>query len=173
LSNGEKEDLKYCCLSHCCGGANDISRLTSTTPSELRETIKISGLPRPFQEAILITRQLGIKYLWVDCLCIIQDSEDDWVHESAMMGAVYENSYCTITASGAWNSYQGCFVSRNPFPPQTGQHFSHSARGALCISHQRLQDDFDFRFCVRLSSASTELGISRKSTFPKNSFLQS
>jgi hypothetical protein len=45
-----------------------------------------------FQDAISVTRALGIRYLWIDALCILQDSVKDWEQESANMAAVYTNS---------------------------------------------------------------------------------
>lgn len=71
-------------------------------------------LPRTFQDAIIITRRLGYRLLWIDSLCILQDDEDDWKHEAASMGRVYGNSICTIAALGAVNSYEGCFAQRDP-----------------------------------------------------------
>ena len=56
-------------------------------------------MPRTIQDAIRISRQLGILYLWVDALCIIQDSTEDWDAESGKMAAVYGNAYLTILAA--------------------------------------------------------------------------
>jgi hypothetical protein len=114
VTQRRKKQLKYCCLSHCWGGVSDIPLLKQDTIAQFRKGIDITSLPRSFQDAILITRQLEIGYLWIDSLCIIQDSPDDWAREAAVMGKIYENGYCTIAAAEAQNSYQGCFVRRNP-----------------------------------------------------------
>jgi hypothetical protein len=114
LTLDHKKQPKYCCLSHCWGGVTDIPLLKKETLSTFLAGIDISSLPRSFQDAILITRQLRVKYLWIDSLCIIQDSPDDWAKEAAVMGKIYENGYCTIAAAEAKNSHEGCFVRRNP-----------------------------------------------------------
>jgi hypothetical protein len=53
-------------------------------------------MPRAFQDAIDITRQLGIRYLWIDSLCIIQGFEGDWEEQSSIMGDIYAHSFCTL-----------------------------------------------------------------------------
>jgi len=64
--------------------------------------------------AVEITRRLGVRYLWIDCLCIIQDDEQDWRREAASMGKVYKNSLLTISATAAEGNSQGCFARRDP-----------------------------------------------------------
>ncbi|KAI1413044.1 HET-domain-containing protein [Hypoxylon sp. FL1857] len=101
----------YVTLSHCWGTS---SRLTATKESikDLEEGIAVSFLPKTFQDAIKITRRIGIKYLWIDCLCIIQNDPDDWEREAAAMSHVYRNSYITISAAASEDSYTGCFPKR-------------------------------------------------------------
>lgn len=55
----------------------------------------------------LVTRNLGVSYLWVDLLCILQDSVDDWPKESAVMGDIYANALLVITADAAIDSDSG------------------------------------------------------------------
>ncbi|KAF2827045.1 hypothetical protein CC86DRAFT_291575, partial [Ophiobolus disseminans] len=55
-------------------------------------------LPKALQDAVVVTRGLGIRYLWIDVLCIIQDSPDDWQVESSNMAAIYSNAYIVISA---------------------------------------------------------------------------
>src|SRR5271154_7113046 len=102
-------------LSHCWGGTSTAT-LTMKTMTTFLDSIPLRTLPRTFRDAIDIARRLSSPYLWIDSLCIIQDSEDDWRHESAMMGEVYRNSWCTIAAARASNSNMGCYVDRNPVP---------------------------------------------------------
>ncbi|GAP92189.1 putative heterokaryon incompatibility protein [Rosellinia necatrix] len=102
---------RYIALSHCWGAS---SRLMTTreTIEDLKEGIAISLLPNTFQDAIEITKRLGIRYLWVDCLCIIQDDAPDWERESSRMAEIYRNAYLTISASASTDSYSGCFPER-------------------------------------------------------------
>ena len=77
-----------------------------------------STLPKTFRDAIYITQKLGVKYLWIDSLCIIQDSVEDWRQEAATMGRVYQNALCNIAATAASDSSVGCFLDRNPLLAQ-------------------------------------------------------
>ena len=56
-------------------------------------------LSKTFQDAVWLTRQLGIKYLWIDSLCITQDDADDWKRGAATMYYLYAAAYLTIAAS--------------------------------------------------------------------------
>ncbi|CAN9202239.1 unnamed protein product [Alternaria alternata] len=60
-------------------------------------------------EATLIAQDLGLRYLWIDSLCIIQDNEDDKSHEIARMSSIYTNSYITIAATHSESSMHGCY----------------------------------------------------------------
>jgi hypothetical protein len=64
-------------------------------------------------DSIKITRGLGYRYIWIDSLCIIQDSPEDWRNQSTQMAAIYGDSTCNIVAKGP-SSHSGCFVRRNP-----------------------------------------------------------
>ena len=100
-------------LSHRWGVSQQIL-LTEATLSAFIDEIPVAKLPQSIQDAIIITRYLGVEYLWVDSLCIIQDSLDDWQAESANMRDIYKFSYCTIAASWASTNAEGCFTNRGP-----------------------------------------------------------
>jgi Heterokaryon incompatibility protein (HET) len=78
-----------------------------------QEGIEYSKLPRTFQDAVQVTRDLLIRYLWIDSLCIIQDSETDWIQEAATMADVYRHSWCNIAATKAKDGRDGCFGRRD------------------------------------------------------------
>jgi hypothetical protein len=63
------------------------------------QQIAFEDLPRTFQNAVTVTRWLGLRYLWIDCLCIIQDDSDDWNEQSMVMGKIYNESTITIMAA--------------------------------------------------------------------------
>ncbi|KAL9107667.1 MAG: hypothetical protein Q9227_007474 [Pyrenula ochraceoflavens] len=63
--------------------------------------VPVEELTKTFRDAIEITRSFGLEYLWIDSLCIIQDSHSDWEHESMMMSSVYGGSTINIAAAGA------------------------------------------------------------------------
>ncbi|KAK8062486.1 hypothetical protein PG997_014583 [Apiospora hydei] len=66
-----------------------------------------SDLPLSFQHAVIVTRGLGLDYLWIDALCIIQDSKDDWETESGKMAAIYQYAYLVLGADMSPNSHGG------------------------------------------------------------------
>jgi hypothetical protein len=76
--------------------------------------ISFGEMSKSFKDAIVVTRTLGIRYLWIDSLCICQDDYKDWEKEAAKMGSVYSNSYLTISITGAKDGTIGCFVRRIP-----------------------------------------------------------
>jgi hypothetical protein len=71
---------------------------------KISDALQISSLPPTFQDAILITRKLGYRYLLVDSLCIVQVSSHDWQRESVKMSEVYSNAVLCIAASAATDS---------------------------------------------------------------------
>jgi hypothetical protein len=113
LCEMEGETGKYICLSHCWGKVN---HFTTTKASFATHTTNINynELPKSFRDAIVITRLLGIRYIWIDSICICQDDGEDWERESAKMTSIYMNSYLTIAASAAKDSSVGCFIPRRP-----------------------------------------------------------
>lgn len=88
-------------------------RLLSSKIANLQKEILFTHLCKSFQDAIATTRRLGIHYLWIDSLCIIQDSPQDWQEQSATMAGVYSNSCVNIAASHAQDGTYGCFTYRN------------------------------------------------------------
>ncbi|TGO39358.1 hypothetical protein BHYA_0055g00100 [Botrytis hyacinthi] len=99
---------KFVALSHCWGGSvGEKARLTVENFELFKGKIPMSDLPANFEDAILITRSLGLEYLWIDCLCIIQDSREDWEIESKHMGDVYHNAVVTLAAAAASKATDG------------------------------------------------------------------
>lgn len=107
-------DTKYMTLSHRWGASKTL-RLTLNKLEIWSNALPVAELPLTFKDAMEATKQLGVQYLWVDCLCIIQDSDDDWQREAAVMGDVYQNSHCNLTAAAPnASSTTGLFASRDP-----------------------------------------------------------
>jgi hypothetical protein len=70
-------------------------------------------LPLTFQDALELTRKLGLRYLWIDSLCIVQDDKEDWRHEGGKMANIYSKSNITFAATNSTSSEGGLFI-RNP-----------------------------------------------------------
>ena len=88
----------FIALSHCWGQTQHA--LTTKDNYEDRQAgIAMSQLSKTFQDAVWLTRRLGIKYIWIDSLCIVQDDMDDWEREAATMPRLYAAAYLTIAAA--------------------------------------------------------------------------
>jgi hypothetical protein len=90
-------------LSHCWGSGESLKTTTSSLGA-WKSILSWEDIPILFQDAMNITRRLGLRYLWIDSLCIIQDSKEDWIKEAAQMDLIYKNSKATIVAEGCPNS---------------------------------------------------------------------
>lgn len=104
----------YICLSHCWGLVPPDApwKLMQARKSAYMTEIDMNILPLTFQQAIQYTRDLGQKYLWIDSLCIIQDSAEDWAYEASKMASIYTNSLVTISSASA-SSSEGCILQRD------------------------------------------------------------
>ncbi|KAI8966188.1 heterokaryon incompatibility protein-domain-containing protein [Daldinia sp. FL1419] len=114
-SNLHDKNLAYIALSHCWGQQQPLK----TTLESLQENmngIREDRLPPTFYDAVRTCRQLGIRYLWIDSLCIVQDDETDFEVECARMNSIYANAVLTIAASDAKDSSEGLFKSRKLKP---------------------------------------------------------
>lgn len=101
----------YCALSHCWGPVErQPIRTLAGNIQDHYSGIRLTALPRTFQEAVFLTQRLGIHYLWIDSLCIQQDDEYDWRREAASMGPLYEQATLVIAAAGSEDSTGGLFI---------------------------------------------------------------
>ncbi|TVY92561.1 hypothetical protein LAWI1_G003585 [Lachnellula willkommii] len=103
---------QYASLSHCWGKQSFITT-TQQTLEQRKKGIEWESLPRTFQDAIALVQALGIRFIWIDSLCIIQGDAEDWRKEAACMARIYSNSYLNIAATGASDSRGGCFFPRS------------------------------------------------------------
>jgi hypothetical protein len=130
----------YTTLSHCWGTAK-ILTLNKSTYEKLRSGIMDSELPRTFQDAIQFTRRMGVKYIWIDSLCIYQDSVDDWLKESSAMTRIYRQALCNISALASSTSNGGCFRERDPRsikPCRVDARWTGLPKGHFNIYHEML-----------------------------------
>ena len=86
--------------------------LTTDSLADMEEAISMASLPQSFRDAITIAGLLNISFLWIDSLCIIQDSMEDWREQSAKMMVIYKNSTITIAATNAERSADGFLRDR-------------------------------------------------------------
>ena len=111
LVSAEGTHAHYATLSHCWGQ----SKAAMTTLENLRErqtAIPFDTLPNTFKDAIVVCRKFGIQYLWIDRLCIVQNSKSDWEKQSGAMGSIYYESTLTLAATVSRDSATGLFVQK-------------------------------------------------------------
>lgn len=85
----------YAALSYCWGAGTPFV-LTLDLLETFQEKIPLDDMPGTIRDAVLFTRLLQIPYIWVDALCIIQDSAQDWVDEAAKMATYYSNALVSL-----------------------------------------------------------------------------
>ncbi|WAO94579.1 HET domain-containing protein [Fusarium falciforme] len=107
---------RYACLSYCWGKSEFTVTTRGNLKGHLELGIELKGLPQTFQDAVEVARELKLRYLWIDALCIIQDEDDheDWKRECGNMASIYRNSYLTIAAAWATSANGGCFTTPDP-----------------------------------------------------------
>ncbi|KAK1749635.1 heterokaryon incompatibility protein-domain-containing protein [Echria macrotheca] len=109
----------YLALSHCWGTTPFLTN-TLSTYAQLKTSIPLRTLPPNFRDAIFTSRRLGFRYIWIDSLCIIQDSPTDWDAEAPLMHHIYQNAFLSLAAVGSSDAYGGFFYARDPL--LTGAH---------------------------------------------------
>ncbi|KAI0890356.1 heterokaryon incompatibility protein-domain-containing protein [Annulohypoxylon maeteangense] len=110
----------YMTLSHRWGNSDAMLKLTSDTyDHRIKNGFSYAELPQTFQDFVRLSRFLRNDYVWIDSLCIIQDSTDDWIQESKTMAEVYRHSKCNIAATASKGPTEYCFRTRDPtrIPP--------------------------------------------------------
>lgn len=107
LKDSEGQCDYYVALSYVWGGYGQFS-LTSESEQSLRAGVEPTVFAKTIREAIELTHALGFHYLWVDALCIKQDSPSDWDAQSTLMSQIYGNAELTLMAarsSGVQNGF--------------------------------------------------------------------
>ncbi|KUJ18523.1 HET-domain-containing protein, partial [Mollisia scopiformis] len=122
LVSTTKLDTKtpYAALSHCWGKIK-ILRLLKENFETFHTSVPISELSRTFQDSLKVLTELGLEYIWIDSLCIIQDDAQDWEREAVKMSAVYGCSEITLAASSSEDGSQGLFYDRQLPAPRLCQ----------------------------------------------------
>lgn len=109
----EPPDSRYATLSHCWGSTPNFITLMTSNLDDFRKGIPINALPQSFRDAMIICDRLCIRYIWIDSLCIMQDSESDWLLHTEEMSSIYRNCYLNLSFDAAANPQEGAFRYRN------------------------------------------------------------
>lgn len=113
LTSKLPSNTRYTALSHCWGTTQNFKLLLSNI-EEMLLRIPTHRLTKLFNDSFDLSRLMGVEYIWIDSLCIIQDSHDDWAREALGMGDVYQNAWCTISATGFIDGQAGLYGPRDP-----------------------------------------------------------
>ncbi|CZR47998.1 uncharacterized protein FPRO_12608 [Fusarium proliferatum ET1] len=114
LCETEEAPGSYIALSHCWGNLEEqhSCQTKKDNIAQRLNSIEWSELPKTFQDSVIITRALGIRYLWIDSLCIIQGDVEDWERESKCMARIYHDAYVTIAAAVGQSDSDGFIKER-------------------------------------------------------------
>lgn len=130
-------DTPYAALSYCWGPRGNNLRTTLSNYAQMKQHIAFSRLPKTVQDAVRVTRSLGLRYLWVDALCIIQPDRPgafspDWAAEAGRMGEYYRHALYTIGASSAIDCGDGFLEDRPALqnPPMGVVEFTYPDKGS-------------------------------------------
>ena len=108
----ESISARYVALSYCWGPeGHNLTTTHESLPSH-RLGIPLASLPRTFLQATQLCRLLGVRYIWIDSLCIIQQDQADWEYHAARMDSIYGNAWIVFSASASSNVHQGLLVDR-------------------------------------------------------------
>lgn len=105
----------YATVSYCWGSSPHVLKLTADNMEEFSKGIPLERFPLTLRQAITTAKRLGIRHLWIDALCIMQDgpgSREDWEEQAGLMGSIYANGIINIGASRAATSDEGMFTQR-------------------------------------------------------------
>jgi hypothetical protein len=151
---------RYVALSHCWGV--DLAWKTTTRNLGPRQVaISISSLSLTVQAAIKLTHALEIRFLWIDSMCILQDSEEDWQRQPSNMANIYRNAVLTIAACGKHDADASCAPSRDVLTYLGCQIARSVVISRLPITMSKLDSGY----------SGIETGLSKSITYPPNSLL--
>ncbi|KAF5010086.1 hypothetical protein FDECE_3728 [Fusarium decemcellulare] len=145
---GDNEIGNYITLSHCWG-KNPIITTQITNIDQYKSEIPWSELSKTFQDAIIFASLMRIENIWIDSLCIIQNSSEDWSAQAVKMAEYYTNSEFTIAATASTDGAGGLYHSTPPdemaievvgVDPKTQSSFRVGARKPLAHLHDVLED---------------------------------
>ncbi|KAI1505802.1 heterokaryon incompatibility protein-domain-containing protein [Biscogniauxia marginata] len=111
---GSDDELKYAALSYCWGSPAETKFQLKTergTIAERLASIDTNSMTLVVKDAVRVCNALGIRYLWVDAICIVQDDRSDWDRESQRIDRIFNNAVVTICPSSSSSCQQG-FLTR-------------------------------------------------------------
>ncbi|KAK0672908.1 heterokaryon incompatibility protein-domain-containing protein [Cercophora samala] len=142
------DDDRFVALSHCWGaGGTPFMTTRGTLALHTNRGIEISELPQTFRDAVVLVASLGLRYLWIDSLCILQDDAQDWAREAAQMADIYRYAHLVIIAANSPGDTLGFLSPRETFdavplpqPPASPSSSNKNTNVKLCLQ----LEDYDW-----------------------------
>ena len=104
---------QYITLTHRWTSLTRSSATTMENYESRKKAIDMDTLSLTFRDAFEATRKLGVCFLWIDALCIIQDSSEDWDREASNMRSIYEFAWLNLAVAGSETEDGRMFMKRN------------------------------------------------------------
>ncbi|KAM0265672.1 hypothetical protein ACHAQJ_000106 [Trichoderma viride] len=130
----DEKPQPYLSLSYCWGSKAPSLTATKSNYAHLKTSISYDAMPKAYQDTVRVARALGVKYIWIDALCIIQDDMADWEKESQMMADIFRNSLVTVILLRAASCNEG-FLERNPSIKINYHSREWNVNGSFCLRH--------------------------------------
>lgn len=112
--SGYSSNLEYAALSYCWGSGEGQVTTTAATLCDRQEGISDTEMPQVLRDAIRVTRDLGIPFLWIDSLCILQDNHSDWEEQCTEMHNSYGSARVTLCATNSRSCNDGFLQHKSP-----------------------------------------------------------
>ncbi|KAF2669753.1 hypothetical protein BT63DRAFT_425424 [Microthyrium microscopicum] len=125
--NMDAIDGPYAAVSHCWGKDTSFLQLTQDNEASFCKEISWDCLPKSFQHSMITCHRTGLRYIWIDSLCIMQsgsNATEDWKVQAGEMRNVYLNCTVNISIDHSPGPNNGAYVERNPNFMQTCQVYS-------------------------------------------------
>ncbi|KAL6887105.1 heterokaryon incompatibility domain-containing protein [Trichoderma evansii] len=166
-SQTNEEPQPYLALSYCWGPKAPSLKTTKSNYAYLQRSISYNTMPKAYQDTVRVARALGVKYIWIDALCIIQDDVADWETESKMMAEIFQNALVTIIPLCSSSCDEG-FLERNPSLKIKYTHHSNEGNinGSFFIRHIPFSyenAEFAIRSSPTFSNAPIKLELKKSS----------
>ncbi|KAK8159377.1 heterokaryon incompatibility protein-domain-containing protein [Phyllosticta citrichinensis] len=113
----------YVALSYVWGSKEDqqgferlLTRLNNVMTRGFQNAIEkdLKSMPKVIQSSVELVRRLGYRYLWIDSICIVQDSTRSWKWNSEVMDRIYSNAEFTICAADGNSAKAGLVAFDKP-----------------------------------------------------------
>jgi hypothetical protein len=136
-------------------GLGKQSETTSRNVLARSKNLEISGFPKTLRDAIYVTRRLGLEYIWIDRICIVQDDAEEWAKEASLMANIYASAYVVLSATATEDCKDG-FLGRRMQPLDI--QYGRSDQGYSAVRARRIDSHDCMRRAIRPDHALFQRG---------------